>query len=194
MKHLRKQCHKDKFTPVCIQTAKACVISLTVTFICFLCFSFINSFSKDHHDSGIFEILLYELILIFYVVIYVACTFVPYNAIAMIFIHYFKIWPYIMYSRKLILVVALLFIIFFSLLNKFSTLNEEYDLCLSCIIDICAIFGIRILLKNKYKEYQLKFKNYYNNQEMDVRSDTIITLILYAIAITACIYISLAIL
>lgn len=79
-------------------------------------------------------------------------------------------------------------------MNKFSTLSEENNLCLSSIIIVGIIIVIRILALQRYNMYQLKFNGYYNNQQMDKRSDTIITLILNVIGITLSLYISFEIL
>ncbi len=167
MKHLRKHCHKDNFRPVCLQLTYACFMAFIITFTWFLCITFFISFLESKSIPRGIDFLHPFFVILLYGITYSACMLVPFEAIILLFIHYFKIWPNIMYSRKLVVIITLLFLGIFSIMNKFSTLSEENNLCLSSIIIVGIIIVIRILALQRYNMYQLKFNGYYNNQQMD---------------------------
>lgn len=194
MKHLKKQCQKNNFRPVCIQLTFACVISFIITLVWLFFYSILGAYVECRSINVITDASLLDLYVFFsYILYFTSFIFVPCQAITMLAIHYLKIWPYLMYSRKLVLLISLLFMGCFSLLAEVFHCSHIKSLGLTVISVIAIIIVVKCIFLWSYGDYQLRFENYYKNQPMDKRADTIVTLLLYAIGISFCYYISIVI-
>lgn len=193
MKLLRKPCHKEKFSPIFMKLAKACILSGILTFsLIFLCpplFSIITD--RDSSTDSSFSVTL-VILLMYFILNYI--MFVPFVALIMLIIHYTHIWPYVMYSRIFVVMVSMLFVGFFSLFNQFVYFPSENNLWLSCILVVLIFGGLRICCRKYYVSYQRCFINYHQGQTMDLVSDNIITLVLYTIVISISLVISFVLL
>ena len=191
MKHLRKHFRKDKFTPVCLQMIKVCILSCLVTGTLLILMSYLDSYSEDEDIQLMYTNSALILFLYFGIA---AAILVPIEILMVLIIHYAKIWPFFMYSKILTIMVASQFTVSFFLLNRNSRLPLEYNMILSCLPVICIFILIRLSFPAYFVSFQKDYIDYYDGRTMDLKSDTFITLILCSIGISISLFISLVIL
>ena len=186
MKHLKEHFHKDSFTPVCLQLVKACILSCLVTGTLLILISYLVSYSED---EDIHSMYTYSVVIILYYFGLTAVTLVPVEILTILIIHYAKIWPFVMYSRILTIMVSVQFTGYFFLLNRYSGLPLGYDIYLSCIPIICIFILMRLFFPIYFVSFQKNYINFYDGRTMDLKSDTLITLIMYSIGISISLFI-----
>ena len=175
MKHLRKHFRKDKFTPVCLQMIKACILCCLVTGTLLILMSYLDSYSEDEDIQLMYTNSALILFLYFGIA---AAILLPIEVLMVLIIHYAKIWPFLMYSKILTIMVAFQFTVSFFLLNTNSRLPLAYIMILSCLPVICIFILMRLLFPAYFVSFQKDYIDYYDGRTMDLKSDTFITLIL----------------
>lgn len=193
MKHLKNHYRNLVFRPIYFQLSKACVLSCLASFVLLFLLPLIASFI-DGRDLSSNLTFMYAIIIFTYYFVITAITYVPFEALILLLIHYTKIWPFIMYSRTLVLMATCLFIGLYSFLNKNKNLATEDILCLCSIIVIFVFLCLRYIFFQKFITYQKHFIGFYNGKTIDSKSDNVITIVLYFILISTSLVISFGVL
>lgn len=193
MKLLKNHYSKVGFCPVYLQLSKACVLSCFTTcallFLIPLMKSYIDGIDLSTHLTFMYSVIAFS-----YSFVITAIMYVPFEALIILLIHYTKIWPFLMYSKPMVLVVTFIFVGLYDILNINSSL-DKYDTLWLCSISVVFIFLIlRCIFHQRYIIYQKKFIGFYDGKTIDLKSDNIITIVLYLIVISISQFISFVIL
>lgn len=162
------------FTPVFMQQAKACCMAFGVFIIYWLIPNIWQSIVAGFMPS-VPEILISLLLYSYYSTIY----YLPYISAISLFIHYSHLWPFVMYSVVMNILLPISFSFTLWLFDRDKNF-EQFDILCASLCVILLIILIKILCKQYYNSFQNRFREYYNNKSMTKKDDVIITTLLYS--------------
>lgn len=178
MRLLNNQFDNSNSKPMSIQMLIACICSWVVMLFTNCVFILLESKNFADFLSRLNSTPIYVDIF------FTTVIFLPMNILIFLTIQIFRIFPYLIYSKTLVIFETLIFMIALYFLNV--VVDFRIYLALAVASTLLFIYICRLTLPKLYKKYQAQFVNLYVNSPMNEKTDLIITSSLFFIPLLIC--------
>lgn len=162
-----------KSKPLCIQMLIACVYS------CIVILSVIHVRNLLTYENHLHDIMNFDFSgFIVYSALLIAML-LPINILILYSIHVFKIFPYLIYSNRLVILETLVFMTDVLILQDIFN-NTLVAIVIILTSNVLCIFIGRMIFSKFYNIFQQNHANLYNSA-ISKRTDLILTFSIYAI-------------